>query len=475
MKITRLDGTRTRTILVGMIVDDVVCGRIASKWAKDGLFESKFANIIASWCCKYYKGYGKAPGKNIKTIFEEWAESPQSDKDTVSLIERLLQTLDGHYKLTRSTINSKFILEMAARHFEEVSISKLSESLKEQIESGKLPDAKKILAKFNPPKIDLDASIDLFQDTEVIRKNFELVKESIIKYPGDAGKFFAENLEREGFIAFMGSEKKGKTFWLLDMAWRAALQRRKVAFFEVGDLTERQIIHRFGVRAARRPLRPTKEGRPVYIPKSLEFKDNKKTEIAVLKDVRVDYKDGLSWQEANKALKQIAKEKIRSNDPFIKLSVHATRSLSVQGMRSIIDGWGISKWVPDVVIVDYADILAPPPGFNGDSRDAVNETWMALRRLSQELKCLVVTATQTKAAAYTAETLTMEHFSEDKRKFAHVTGMVGINQSDVEKENGIQALNWLVLREDEFLIRNKVYVGGSLAIANPCVCSLLGF
>ena len=36
-----------------------------------------------------------------------------------------------------------------------------------------------------------------------------------------------------------------------------------------------------------------------------------------------------------------------------------------------------------------------------------------------------------------------------KGDFAHVTGMIGINQTYEEKKNGIQRLNWIVRREDE--------------------------
>jgi hypothetical protein len=92
--------------------------------------------------------------------------------------------------------------------------------------------------------------------------------------------------------------------------------------------------------------------------------------------------------------------------------------------------------------------------------------------MSQEFHNLVVTATQANAKSFTAEILNMEHFSEDNRKFAHVTGMVGINQTNDEKKEQLQSLNWLVLREDEFDITKTVYAANCLAIANPAVKSI---
>jgi hypothetical protein len=124
-----------------------------------------------------------------------------------------------------------------------------------------------------------------------------------------------------------------------------------------------------------------------------------------------------------------------------------------------------------VIVIDYADILANPPGFN-ESRDATNATWKHLRRLSQERHCLVVTATQADAASYRAETIDASNFSEDKRKLSHVTGMVGINSTPEEKENSMQRLNWVVLRESEFNVTRCVHVASCIDIGNPAVKSI---
>jgi hypothetical protein len=83
----------------------------------------------------------------------------------------------------------------------------------------------------------------------------------------------------------------------------------------------------------------------------------------------------------------------------------------------------------------------------------------------------VVTATQTDADSYDAKVLKRGNFSEDKRKYAHVTGMVGINQTDREKAEGLYRLNWVVLRELEFSESKCVWTAGCLAIGNPAIVS----
>ena len=257
------------------------------------------------------------------------------------------------------------------------------------------------------------------------------------------------------------------TFWLLDMAWRAMQQGRHVAFFEVGDMSEGQIMLRFACRAAKRPLKATTSDKPVWYPTSIEHVPD--TRFAAVEREERHFEEAMTWKEANQYLK-LTREKYGNK---LKLSTHPNSSISVSGMRSVLDSWARAGWgSPDVIVVDYADLLSPPASAGDSERDQINATWKELRALGQETHSLVVTATQSNAESYDAETLSMRNFSGDKRKNAHVTGMVGINQTPDEKLVGLQRLNWVVLRESEFVSERVCHVAGCLSIANPAVHSI---
>jgi hypothetical protein len=81
----------------------------------------------------------------------------------------------------------------------------------------------------------------------------------------------------------------------------------------------------------------------------------------------------------------------------------------------------------------------------------------------------LVTATQADAASYERQVMTKSNFSEDKRKLAHVTGMIGLNQTKEEQEKGIMRLNWIVRREAEFSEFACLNVAGCLALGRPYV------
>ena len=81
----------------------------------------------------------------------------------------------------------------------------------------------------------------------------------------------------------------------------------------------------------------------------------------------------------------------------------------------------------------------------------------------------MLTATQADAESYKKGTLSLTNFSEDKRKYAHVTAQYGLNQDPYgrEKKLGVMRINEIVVREGEFSADNEVYVLQDLTMGRP--------
>jgi hypothetical protein len=178
----------------------------------------------------------------------------------------------------------------------------------------------------------------------------------------------------------------------------------------------------------------------------------------------------MSFQQAKLGCEEILRSKVKSKQPMLRLSTHPNDTINVQGIRAILRNWERQGWEPDVVICDYADVLAAPTGVT-EPREQINKTWKQLRALSQSLHCLVVTATQADASSYDKPTLTRKNFSDDKRKLSHVTGMVGINSTHDERLSGIRRLNWIVIRDSDLLEGTMVHVAGCVAFCHPTMKS----
>lgn len=469
MKVTKSDKTQERQIVTAMIVDDAALARIAAHWPLDagrGLFSNKWSNLVGGWCVRHCTRYERAPGKKIEAIYERWA-AKSKDENSVKLVEAFLSGLSGEYKAIKKEQNTGYNVDQAAEYFNRVRMEKNANDILRLIENGDDAAARLKYAEFAPVELGVGAGVDILRDKEAIKSAFTGASENLIEYPGALGRFFKNELVRDAFVALMAGEKKAKSFWLLDMAWRAMTQKRRVAFFQIGDLSQNQQMRRFGIRAAKRPLKPTNRGEPILYPIGIEIPP--KSKFAVPEFRKGTFRKMLDWKFVLKQNRKVLGD-MDSPDCFLKLSCHPNGSLGVPGIRGILQTWERTGWHPDIIVIDYADLLSPFT--RGEPRDQINESWKALRSLSQAYHCLVVTATQANAAAEFAETLDATHFSEDKRKKAHVTALIGISQTKKEKRVQVCRLNWINSRDSDFDTSIPCHVAGCLAVANPAVKSM---
>jgi hypothetical protein len=458
LKTTRCDSNIEKQILTGMIMSTTVLGHIVSKWRPGGLFRSKWANLVSKWCIRYYKKYTVSPCENIVGLFKQWAERV-NDEDTIDLVDKFLSGLSNEYETGVEKINPEYLLDLAGQHFNSVLLENTAEAIKAHIDLGNIDKAEAIVAQWNRVEMGVGAGIDVLHDIEAIRSAFESNEKPLIRYPGALGKFFGSQFARDEFVAFMGAAKKNKTWWLMDVAWQGMLQGKRVAFFEVGDMSQNQIMKRFMCRTAGHPVKPPFE---FDIPISISREQNQEQAI-VETDFRV-FGSALDWKTAWEGCQ---KKLRRHKKSLLKLSVHPNGTINVEGIRAILDIWERDEWIPDIIAIDYADILAPPTGQKAGERESINETWKQLRSLSQSKHILVITATQGDAGSYNTRVIRSSNFSDDRRKNDHVTAMIGINATDEEKRYGICRLNWVIRREEAFFENQCVHVVGCLGIGRP--------
>jgi len=452
------------TVLAAMVMDDVVCGRVASKWKSDA-FKSKWSNLVASWCVRYYNKYEHAPKRRIRNLFERWAAKTQDDS-LIESVETFLEEVSDEFVHDKINTNTEYVLDAAGRLFNSVHLERLRNEIEDSLENSDPETAIETITNWNRINLGVGEWIDPFTDQAVLKQAFAHSHDPLIRYPGDLGKFFGTQLERDGLISFEGPEKRGKTFWLMDMVFRAVLQRRRVAYYQAGDMSQDQIVRRMASRISRRPIYPG----VFRYPEKLKVQHRGKLTKARAIRTRRTFKQGLSWRQVYKDGTSFMANKAKSDHNLLRLSIHPNDSLHVRDIDTMLKEWQRDGWPVDVVVIDYADILDMT--YNGiEGRDRINQTWKDLRRISQVYHCLVITATQTNSSSYQATVIDRQHFSEDKRKRAHVTGSIGLNQTEEEKKSGIMRLNWVVKREGAYFPSKCVYVAGCPEIGNLAIQS----
>ena len=493
-----------RLIVIGLISSTEFINEIQQIYSVKYL-QASSAKRLAVWCMEYFNKYQKAPGKNIEAIYFEKLNSGL-DKDLAEDIEDIISDLSEEF--AESEYDITYLLDQAKKYFSEKHLQKHNEKIAAFLADDKLAEAEAEADNYKPLlKEQLDSlNPNLETSLNNVDKAFAEAQKPLISYPGALGQFWNDQMVREGFVSLLAAEKRGKTWWLMDFLLRASKQRCRVALFQAGDMSESQMIRRICINLTKTSDREKfcgKHFQPVRdcIKNQMDtcqdpdrecsfgiFESKTasqiRTEITLdeLKQAYIDEPDykpcrnckaynknkwGAVWVEevkktnplTVKKAKEVWEENFIKKKKHLRISTHPNGTLSVSHIKSILSIWEKDGFIPDVIIIDYADLLIDDKK-NTAERDKQNQIWKDLRGLSQAQHCLVVTATQSDADSYDKYRISQKNFSEDKRKYGHVTAMYGLNQDPAgrEKKIGLMRINKLVVREDYFDTIDEVYV-----------------
>ena len=511
-----------RLIILGLVNSTEFAQQIRPLWDSAFIISTNLQRI-STWCIEYYDQYQKAPGRTIEDIYFDKKDSNDIPKDLIESLEEDLEDLAEEFD---ETFNLKYALEKAGTYLQKRHLELHQEEVESLKEAGDVDGATALASSYKGQSFEITDDIDLSgsQVLSNIDNAFSASADPLLEYPGALGRMFNDKMIRGGFVAYLASEKRGKSFWLLDMAIRATVNRSKVAFFQAGDMTEGQQLKRICSYLAKKPISDKYTGE-IYVPvedcilNQLDLCDKeerrcdngvftggefseedirknvtKKDLIEAFEDFGDDYQPCTNCEEyrtrswgtpwlvpvnvprvltVDEAKKKVEKFFINKKRRF-KISTHPNSTLSVGNIRSILNRWEQTDgFIPDVVIVDYADLLITNK--TNEFRHQQNEIWKDLRALSQERNVLVLTATQADAKSYDTNLLKMSNFSEDKRKWAHITAGYGMNQDAYgrEKKMGLLRFNELVVREGEFDSTVAVTVLQNLNLGRPYIGSFI--
>lgn len=497
----RVEENPERKIALGMIVSKQYLKEIQEIWQPE-LIQTPFVLTIAGWCLEYFQNHGTAPGVHIEDIFREHVDEGDLQDEEEDLILEFLDSLSEEYERSEH-FNADYLLKKSEQYFEKQNLRKKAANVRLLLSQGNVEEAQQEFAQYRPIQRLVSQGIDPFTAKEEMRKAFDYAAQPLFTLPGAAGQFLNELFVPDSFVTLLGPEKRGKTFWLIELSMRARKAGNNVAFFGAGDMTVPQMMMRYGIRFTGRHNKAKYCGElliPVMDCKwnqddTCEMKQRKssfgvldeKGKICKYED-EPDYipctycrrRRGRGWEGAVWWKKREPVEPLSWNDAVVageklsrrwgkksrmKLVNYANGTLTVSKLEAELDLWERNdNFIPNVIIVDYMDLFEPDKiNGNDQNRHKINEIWKRCRRISQERNCCFISASQSDTLSYTSKWIGMKHFSESKTKNAHVTGMITLNQTPEEKRRGIMRLGSLLTRENEFDETKGVTVLQSLA------------
>ena len=494
-----------RLIIIGLITSTDFIKQIRTALHLEYI-ESHAASTLATWCFEYFDEFSRAPGKDIELIYYEKLRLGQIPKEVaVELEEDILPGLSEEYENTGTDVD--VLLKKTYIYIQERSLVHLRNTVDFLIEKGELDSAEKIVQDF---KVTTEKKQALLLNSEegidrIIESLVETAK-PLIKFHGPLGEMWNSQFTRGSFIGFLAPEKRGKSIILMNIAVKARLQGLDVAYILAGDMSESQALRRLAINITKKPRNPQYVGERLIAVKDCVknqlnlcdkpvrecdfgiFEDRGWNEVSLRKEVTYEelleaYKDepaykhcfnceeyltkpwGVTYLEKRNFIELKVKDAKNTLTRHFKkggelrISAHANNTLTMAEFQKILDTWEMhDNWVPDVIIVDYADLLEADKAM--EERQRQNYIWSRLRSINLKTNCLMITATQADADSYERDLLTLKNYSEDKRKYGHVTAMYGLNldKDGREKKLNIMRINEILLREAEYDTKSCVTV-----------------
>jgi hypothetical protein len=460
MKIESNSLSEEKKIIIGLVVSTEYCEKI-HKYIRPEYFKNKYLKLISDWSLAFYEKYKKAPYKNIQSIFIK--KSKKLKEADVELIKELLDNLSDQY--VEGEVNIDYLMDTTLAYIKKRKLEIVTNNVLILQEKGEIEEAEQELLKYETLQSEIANEFYTIKlgDMEVNEEIYDPKKaeRKFFKLPGDLGEYLGE-MHRSELVAYFAPAKVGKTMVLIDHFKHAVLQKRKTVFFSL-EMTKEEVVPRVNkvfVPMAKEEgiytypefdcvLNQTGEcvdrRSPVVLfdPETGEVKDD--SHITCDKCMRTDperYKKAIYRQSIFREQEDIFtirkkfKNKSRLLGNYGRIVVYPKYSLTYNDLVRELDNLiRNDNFVPDIIIIDYADILKFDSKYSDFKLE--DERWKMLAALAGEMKALVITATQANLAGHKSETLDSTHQGGFYGKNRHVNLMVGLNQKKEEKEKGI--------------------------------------
>ncbi len=482
--------------------------RYKSKELKTKHF-SEMYRYIFRWLIRYYAQYHNAPKKTISEIFKRKSKKLSPDvKEMIS--EYLIRLSDEYEKFQDKGIDPVFIQEEIIPDFiREKEILIKIDNAQNQLEAGEYEEAENIISsyqKINREETDKNlGTITPYSNEDIlIGMGSKEANTELYRFDGDLN-YLIGPLCKSWLVAVTGIEKSGKSYILQEIAYNAALfQKRKVLTINL-ELGANLVRNRMWRR-----LTHTSNEKEILISSVLDCDNNQKGCCQVREKQLnrkplfrsngeiVSFSKRTNWKICNRCINSYSRKKTRTrqfipvpwfeqnvtekiSQKIIEEAVKKNRFRMLSNLRVkcfprysinfdesydyILRYIDKTKWVPEIIIFDYLDILAPEGKL--ETRHDIDMKWKKASKLAGELNCLVITADQATKASRTQYALDQMSTSESKTKDSHLDIRIALNQTDDEKELDIARISVLFHRHAKFNIKSEILLTQRLATAEP--------
>lgn len=492
-----VDGSIERNIITAAILSDEFLLQFKPMY-QPVYMKNIYGKVVIGWALDYFDKFGESPKHNIQSIYD--VEKGKLDPSDSDIIRIFLVNLSKLYVSETTQPNYDYILHQTKKYFQHREITVRVETAQKYLLIGNDEKAEAEITGMKKVLYELSGWSDPF-DSKHTLSAFEEQHEGIFKFPGALGEFIG-SLKRGWFVAILGAYKRGKSWYLQEAALQAALSGLKAVFISL-EMQDKNIHERMYRRLTAFVDNPsTHQVVPVFDCVKNQTgsctKPNRKNQITLIKDdvipefsIENKYRICTACRMVNNSgenrFSQEFLENAKEFEPTtwyeyipkkeytygnvvrtlraiktqvgdnVRVKCYPRFSATLNDLKRDIDRLEIEEgFVPDVIVIDYADILKPENNASGEVRHSLDDIWKKLAGLAAERSCIVFTASQSNRGAFHKKSSDPTDVAEHAGKMAHVDVFLTLNQTSEEKLRGVMRMGMIAHRHKEFNEKDQV-------------------
>lgn len=514
-------------ILGHMIMDDSVCSAVYLRYKsgdiRTGHFTKEYKNIFR-WVIRYFARFNKAPKKSIQNIYEH--KKKNLGREQRELTEAYLDRVAEEYAQGQEdALDPQFVWSVILPDFmRERELAYRIEKAQEKLDKGLVGQAEEVFTEYAPVIQEIeDENLGMIMpltrdDLKVAAEEAFNEEDIVYRFEGnqEAIKSIIGDLRRGWLVAVTGIEKAGKSYFLEEIGYTAAVYQEKKVLkinLELSMTMQRERLwkrisgatdpwqigdniypvldcenNQHGTCKRKEMRKVMRKKKPLFEKpgEAILFEDHPRWSTCDFcrdKKIRKNQRDTKQFiptiyfdhSRLKEVDKKVVRRAMRKHERFANLENYRVKcfprfSVTFDEVRTYIMRY-IEKthWHPDIILLDYVDIMAAE---HQETRIDIDNRWKKASKLAGELNCLVLNADQANKAARTAYTIDKTSTSESKTKDGHLDVRFAINQMPYEKDLNIARMNCLFHRHLDFNEQREVLVTQRLEVSQPILDSV---
>lgn len=415
------------------------------------VFESQVFRDIADKAIAFLEQFKVPIGEHLADELEDILAG--DDKRKATSYKRVLENLF----LAKDHVNGEYAVSQLSKFVRQQNLKSSLVKAVEAIEDGRIDDAEVVLqAGLKSQVVTFDAGLS-FTDVQHSLAFFDTQEHGILT--GIEELDIRDICPRPAELYLViAPPKRGKTWWLIQMGKFALLQRKKVL-----HITLEMADYRISMRYTQSFFSISKRQALIRTPKLIR-EDGRVVDIDFEEIERMTFAD----PDARKKIAGRINREFRRR-PELKIKQFPTGSLTISQLNAYLDGLErFHKFIPDVLIIDYPDLMK----LNNDNlRAETGAVYKDLRGIAMERNIAVIAASQGNRTSSKAKILTDDMVAEDYSKIATADNVITYSQTPHEKKLGLARIFVSNGRNDED--KFSILITQAYAVGQFCLDSAM--